>query len=627
MAYLEEPCGWRGDFQTLLETDSAYISGCLARFLTDRGSAQFHAWDSSVGILQRAARHCVNRLPDSKLFAAILEYELARDRGRRPDVVVLEDGRVVVIEFKEGGRIRRADLDQVRAYSRDLASYHSECHARTVVPVLVPTEYKGAPELRGGVHIVSPSDVGGLLLELARQSVLRPPDPVSWLRAEYAPLPGLTEAALELFHGRALPRIKRAESAKIPEVVARIADIANETRSAQKRSLVFLTGVPGSGKTLVGLQLVHHPGLGRLRNHGGDGPAAIFLSGNGPLVKVLQYVLKSKHFVQDLKGYLLQYETRTDTAPPEHVVVIDEAQRAWDAHRVAWKHKGQLGRRSEPELVLGLADRIPNWALVLALLGEGQEIHSGEEGGLGLWRDALASQGGGGWTVYGPDGVAPSFRDATDSFIMEPLLDLSASLRSHAALNWHRWVALLLDGRIEEARAMVGTLSGYDLYVCRGLDAAKRYVRRRYTDHLDRRFGLLASSCAENLRGFVLRLKEDRGRGDYDRWYEGRREGRGFCGSLVDAVSEFGCQGLELDYAIVCWGDDLSWAGGEWTQRGGKRPHGVKDRDRIRANAYRVLLTRGRDGTCIFVPPEPSHLMTGTFETLLSAGAVLLDGP
>jgi hypothetical protein len=309
--------------------------------------------------------------------------------------------------------------------------------------------------------------------------------------------------------------------------------------------------------------------------------------------------------------------------PPEHVIVFDEAQRAWDARRVQTKHKGALGAASEPELLAAIASRIPDWSMIVALVGEGQEIHVGEESGLASWRDALSSRPD--WQVIAPPRLAKAFHKFGERVHTERAFDLNTSLRSHVAGRVHEWVAKFLDGNLDAARAVVSDLDGWDLYVSRDVDAIRRYLRDRYAGLTDRRYGLLISSCAENCRGVARRIKEDGVNTGYGRWYDGgrtkhHRSGPNFCCSLRTAVSEFGCQGLELDFSVLCWGDDLSWDAGCWRQVDGKRRTGAKDRQRLRLNAYRVLLTRGRDGMCIYVPPEPATAMSAVYDACIAAG-------
>lgn len=613
-----EPCGWVGDFSDLIACDPTVLAARLARMLPQRGHDQFVAWDTSIAILRQTAARCVEALPAASDFAAILEYQLLRDT-RRPDVIVLENGTVVVIEFKEGAKPTTAGEDQVRCYARDLRHYHSSCHDRAIVPFLVPVRFRGAPREHKGVIVTPPDQLAAQIIALTPSSRLQRPDATAWIAGAYAPLPGIAQAARALFHREPLPRIKRADAAGIPEVLSRLLALAHDAQRERSRKLVILTGVPGSGKTLVGLQLVHAEVLDALVPEARRGSTpAVFLSGNDPLVDVLQTSLKSKDFVQSLKPFLDDYVTRRpDIAPPEHVIVFDEAQRAWDRKHVFRKHRGSFGERSEPELLLAIAERIPEWCLVLALCGEGQEIHVGEEGGLELWADAVRGRD---WTVHAPPHVTDALGRMNVSAHVEPRFQLDVTLRAHVAHALHRWIDLLLDGQLESARKAMSSIEGYDCYVTRDMDLARQYIRDRYAGQPDRRYGLLASSCALNLRHFVRRLKEDNVGARYGRWYEGQPRGPNYCCSLEIAVSEFGCQGLELDYALLCWADDFTWSGSGWEQREGKQRRGAKNPQRLRTNAYRVLLTRGRDGMCIFVPSDPRPLMDPVYDALVCAG-------
>lgn len=616
---MRQRCGWYGDFAALLRSNPTSLASHLADAFATRGHQQFEAWASSLGVLCAAATACVAALPPAADFAAILEYQLPRDE-RRPDAILLENGTVVVIEFKESESPTRAAEDQVRAYARDLRCYHSSCHDRRVVPILVPLGYRGPAYERDGVTVSPADELAAQILDLTPRGPLRRPDAAAWLDGRYDPLPGIAHAARALFHREPLPRIRRADAAGIPEVHARLLELARSTAAQSGRTLVLLSGAPGAGKTLVGLQLVHSAEVDALVRGDRGRAGAAFLSGNDPLVDVLQTALKSRDFVQPLKGFLVEYVGHPDRAPPEHVIVFDEAQRAWDERKVRHKHRGALGEDSEPELLLRVAERVPGWSLVVALLGEGQEIHRGEEGGLALWSEALRTRGQ--WQVVAPPGLAAPFFAEGARVTVDARLHLDTTLRAHDVGALHRWVGALLASDLASASAIAPELGGFDLYVTRDLDAARRYVRERYGGRSDRRWGLLASSCAENLRGELRRLKEDGVGASYGRWYEGTPRGANFCCSLETAVSEFGCQGLELDYAVVCWGDDLSWSERRWAQQGGKKRLGVKDYQRLRLNAYRVLLTRGRDGMCIYVPRSPD--LDGVEDALRAAGVAPL---
>jgi integrase len=257
-----------------------------------------------------------------------------------------------------------------------------------------------------------------------------------------------------LFDNEPLPRIKRAESALIPEVVDLILSICHEAARSHTRHVVLLTGVPGSGKTLVGLQVAHHRGLEDLRaprQGRNNGAPAVFLSGNGPLVQVLQDALGSTVFVAGMKKFVEYYLFKRATAQPStHVIVFDEAQRAWDAEHMATKHEHAI---SEPAALLRIGERIPEWTVLLALIGEGQEIHKGEEAGLAGWVDALRTTQHVRWTVHAPLHVAADFPANGWQVVTNPLLNLSTTLRSHVAadvqpekptISWEQ-INLMLD--------------------------------------------------------------------------------------------------------------------------------------------------------------------------------------
>jgi hypothetical protein len=292
----EAPYAWAGDVASFVATSDEELLGSLTRFARETGAAQLFAWHRSIGVLREQFQQC---LPDAAGFGLVLEFELPRSGGRRPDLILLENGTVLVVEFKNRVDVELADLDQVRNYARDLEDYHDGCRDRHLVPVLVPIGMTRASYEADGVHVVPPAELGRLVRDLSAHARGRKADVSAWTAAPYAPLPALVQAARLLFERQPLPRIRRAESNRIPETVARIESIVQDSIDRGLRSLVLLTGVPGSGKTLVGLQLVHSRHLA---------VPAVFLSGNGPLVQVLQYALGGgrarREFVQEL-GVLL----------------------------------------------------------------------------------------------------------------------------------------------------------------------------------------------------------------------------------------------------------------------------------------------------------------------------------
>lgn len=325
-----------------------------------------------IEVLRRTLAEVADRHPRAKHWEVIFEYELPRERGRRPDVVILTGSQVLVLEFKDAGSPQQAHLDQVAAYARDLREYHAVSHDKLVDPVLVLTLSAEPAHARDEVTVTGPDDLARVLLDLERRSPDEPIDATGWIDADYSPLPSLVTAARRIFDHEPLPHIRRAESAGIPQTLDYLSAVAEQARESGGLHLALVTGVPGSGKTLVGLQFVYQTHFGDW----GGRQQAVFLSGNGPLVQVLQYALKSRVFVQDVHGFLKSYGGSQSRVPEEHIWVYDEAQRAWDAAQVQEKRGHPT---SEPEDFLRIGARKRSWALMVGLIGEGQEIHVGEE--------------------------------------------------------------------------------------------------------------------------------------------------------------------------------------------------------------------------------------------------------
>lgn len=626
----QERCGWLSDYPTLRSTPAKAITLSLRDFLHETNPAQLKSWDETVPIVQRETAKTLTALAAASKFTAILEYELPREGGRRPDVISLQNGVVIVLEFKEHSSPLPPHLDQAGAYARDIKNYHEKSHALEVVPVLVPQAYIGQRQQINSVHVLPPAQLGDFLLEQALRNTGTVIDPEDWINSEYAPLPSLVRAARMLFNGEPLPRIKRAQSARVPEVVDLILSICHEAAATESRHLVILTGAPGSGKTLVGLQLAHNEKLEDLwvKRPGKQGGApAVFLSGNGPLVEVLQDALQNRAFVAGMKKFIDYYGfKRPNVIPSEHVLIFDEAQRAWDAHHMAAKHGTAI---SEPEKLLEIASRIPKWCVVVALVGEGQEIHKGEEAGLAGWQTALGKvqDDPAAWTIHGPPHALALFDAVPRQTQPTDLLNLSTSLRSHLASSIHEWVKRLLETDrtgLADLRRLASEMRavGFQTYATREIEAARSYARERYTGNLDARYGLLASRYAKNLRPigidntYHFQREEQLKVGP---WFNAEPANSLSCCALRRPATEFECQGLELDFPIVCWGDDLFWNTSHWHIPEDRR-RSVTDRNKVTRNAYRVLLTRGRDGMIIFVPPEPDLKLDSTYALLVGAG-------
>lgn len=633
--------GWDSDFGKFEAVHHSQILSSILRIYPDSSEEEKVSWRRNVPALQREVGEVVEVSTDAGMFTAILEYELPME-SRRADVVLLLHDGVAVVELKGKSVPSDADIDQAHAYARDLSCYHRDCHGRQVKAVLVPTRMKGKGRMERGVKVCSPDELDSLIARLGTRNLPESIDARSFLSADaYRPLPSLVRAARELFLKRRPPQLWRSV-ANTDRAVRAVREIASHACATGTRRLVLLTGVPGAGKTLVGLRLAHMPGLDDLA-HGNRGVPAVFLSGNGPLVEVLQYVLRSaggsgKTFVRPIREYVRRYAGKGALVPHEHVMIFDEAQRAHDRERVADVHKIDLsGARSEPEHFIEFAERVPKWSVVVGLIGSGQEIHVGEERGLGLWAEALLQNDRKNeWTVHGPPQMRRFFEGLP--FQASEDLSLDETIRSHFASRLHEFVGKLVKTPPEpcdELRRIADVLEeeGHDLRITRDLDHAKRYLRERYGNYPEARFGLMASSRDKDLVRFGVpndyqSTKQIR----FGPWYNDDEDAPGSmsCRHLRDCITEFGAQGLELDAVLLAWGADFVLENGRWSSAGarGYRKGGksrVHDPHQLRANAYRVLLTRGRDAHVVFVP-ECSYL-DETWKFLRVSGFRELAGP
>ena len=486
----------------------------------------------------------------------MFEYELPRERGRRPDLVVIAGGSIVVVEFKGYPDPSPAAVDQAADYARDLADYHEASHDHPVAAVLCLTSGSAPPTTIKDATVVSGQDLAtGIGMSLAALPKTAPsmrragwiPStrrfPPSWLRP-------VSSSSTRTFHTSAG---QRARESRRPSkcLIAWPSARSLPAKAISCWSLAF----PGAGKTLVGLQFVYESHFGE----SGDKQRAVFLSGNAPLVKVLQHTLKSRVFVQDVLGFLRTYGGTQGALPREHVWVFDEAQRAFDAEMAMEKRGEPI---SEPEDFLRLGEKLDSWALMVGLIGEGQEINRGEEAGIAQWNDALAAMDKP-WHVHCPPSLAPVFTNAAETTI-EERLSLDVTLRSHRAEEIHKWVALLLAGDLSECKPLAERLlsQGFELYVTRDLEAAKTYARERYAGAADARYGLLASSKARNLAGYGFTNEYQFTKNmRVGPWFADPPESAYSCCSFRDTATEFQCQGLELDMPIIGWGHDLWWAG------------------------------------------------------------------
>lgn len=603
--------GWLGTAEEFLATSRDQLVRSLRDFVNYEVNlptprSQVESWQNIYDTLSSVLHAWLSCNVNLRLVHLILEYCIPRERGRRVDLIVLINRDVDIIEFKGDSTIRAEYVTQLDSYRRDISEYHAFAQTMNVHATLV---------LSAGVHFpqrmrnLAVYDRSSFIANYPVQHLpaLAPAVPADqWVQGEYRPLPTLVAAARSVFHRSPLPEIKRAASTQLPRALSAIRNIVDAARRNKTRALIFVTGVPGSGKTLLGLKAAYDDygdATGSVRG--------ILLSGNGPLIDVLQHSLRSKIFVQDVHAFIKTYNARKRKRPTEQVIIFDEAQRAWDRDQVA---KRREGTASEPEDLLRIASGVGAWSVLVALLGTGQEIHVGEEAGLELWRMALAGVPNT-WNLYGPSHLAGHFPDQryqeTDD------LHLSVPMRSHTAEQLALWVDAVLDGQACEAARLAQEIMsrGYALLGCRDMQLLERYVRKRYEGDSSARYGFLQSSRTRILQMMGIDVPSVR-EFPAGLWYSEDPDCAFSCCQLRLGASEFTSQGLELNFGILVWGDDLVRKDGEWVTTNGTR--GALDPHRLRVNSYRVLMTRGRDGIGIYCDPE--LISNETWQFLCSCG-------
>lgn len=521
---------------------------------------QIAAWADCYDVLLHTLPAIQAQHPELIL---IFEYELPYEAGRRPDVILLSQEQVVILEFKMKYRVLRADVDQTAAYARDIREYHFESRNRKVTSLLVVTRINHTIELRGSVLVSSGDRLQEALLDTL-QAGTTAFDATAWMSSRYEPLPTNVEAAQMIMRKEALPHIRSADSAGIPQALQCLTGIATYAQEKGKYMLAFVTGVPGAGKTYLGLQYVYESLQAAEQVH------SVYLSGNGPLVKVLSSALGSNVFVKDLHKQIDEFVRYQAKDFYQNIIVFDEGQRAWTQERMAQRNSGR--QYSEAELMLQLAETRLPWCVLLVLIGEGQEIYKGESAGVDQWVTAV-SRAQRAWEIVAPSKLTASFEPLRTMCRLHARnqLDLNVSLRNHLAQDASTFMNHLISGEIDQAKLLAPSLqsAGYTMLVTQDLDAAKAYCTTRYMGQSSKRYGLLVSSKAEST--LMRRYGVDNSyeatsmrNMDIAAWYNDPPESPKSCCRFRHVVTEFSCQGLEVDLPILCWGPDMTWNGRAW---------------------------------------------------------------
>ena len=616
------------------------------------------AWEKQISILKDALANL-----DGTLY---FEYSIPR-MGRRVDAIVITSGIVFVIEFKVGqSEYLRGDIDQAYDYALDLKHFHEPSHECLLVPILVATEAKSlanqselevSPDHLARPLLCNKSNLGQVVKRCADQVAKQSSGLQNWIQGRYSPTPTIVEAAAALYGEHGVEDISRSDAGatNLKVTSSKVAEIIERSSRNSEKSICFVTGVPGAGKTLVGLDIATK------HNDPDETLYSVFLSGNGPLVAVLHEALardavriakgrgnnlrkkeaasKVKKFIQNVHHF--RDECLRDQRPPiEHVALFDEAQRAWNLAQTASFMKRKKGvpdfADSEPEFLISCLDRHPDWAVVVCLVGGGQEINTGEAG-IAAWIDAIEHRFPD-WKVY----MSPNLKDRefnVNTLTLQsidvtptPELHLAVSMRSFRSERVSELVKCVLDiDRDSAVECLTDCSPSYPIVLTRDMELAKDWLRSKARG--SERTGIVVSSQAERLRPQGIHVKAPM---NPVHWFLNDKDDVRSSYYLEDVATEFHIQGLEVDWSCVTWDADLRMTSDGWQHWSFSGNSWKRIRQEVRQkyllNAYRVLLTRARQGMIIVVPNgdprdhtrDPSFY-DPTFEYLRELGFVVID--
>ena len=638
----------------------------------DSVKEQKYAWSEEIEIMQHVL------FPWREENAEIIfEYSIPR-LGKRIDVVVLLRGIVFILEFKAGQHdYLQSDMEQVMDYALDLKNFHLDSHNRTIVPILIATEAMlSSQKLQFSVYddkiynplLTNQDNLGRLIEAVIEKEEALPSSSTEWNNwaiSRYSPTPTIIEAASSLYNNNTVKEITRHEAAgaALENTTQYVLKIIERSKERGEKSICFVTGVPGAGKTLVGLNVAIQQSIQAEKDPDGERNLAVYLSGNGPLVKVLTAALaKDKQeqerkkgnkyniteakrevsqFIQIIHRYrgnmlakiklpiennILEIDESKSIAHKtaghgevEHVAIFDEAQRSWDLEHIAgWLSRG--GSRggmkkianfpmSEAEFLIWSLDLRKDWAVIVCLVGGGQEINKGEAG-IGEWIKAVNNSFPD-WKVYiskhlkekeYAEGNVSEMISSNPNAMQVEELHLSVSMRSFRAENLSNFVHYLLERDINKAKETFESIKNkYPIYITRNLGKAKEWLKEHARG--SERYGIVVSSQAYRLKPLAIDVRLQP---DVEHWFLADKTDIRSSLFLEDVATEFDIQGLELDWTCLVWDGDFRYSDLGWdynTFKGSKWQKIRKiDAQKYQMNAYRVLLTRARQGMVICVP-------------------------
>ena len=627
---------YSNSIKNFIEDSSKSILGELATYHSNRtlSDLQKNAWLEQIEILKQQL----------KGYAGQVYFEFAIPRmGKRVDNIVIINDVAFIIEFKVGATsYDRVAIDQVVDYAIDLLNFHEGSHHIKLIPILVATNAGKVTIDYDDIilHKTSAKTNKFNLGELLKEFIDDDKDPINidwWENSTYKPTPTIVEAAQALYKKHDVKEITRSDSGAInlSETSECINSIILESKSISRKSICFVTGVPGAGKTLAGLNIAVE------RNKIDDNENAVFLSGNGPLVDVLRAALtrdaiksakedniriskgyaskKTNSFIQNIHHFR-DDNLQSDKKPIEKVVVFDEAQRAWTNHQVSkfMKSRKQIDNfdKSEPQFLIEVMNRHPDWCTIVCLVGGGQEINTGEAG-LEEWINSVKNYFTD-WNVHYSDAILKSDNylksDETKKWLIkngksEKGLHLAVSIRSFRSEQVSNFIHQLLDIKMSESQSLYSQIEkSYPIMITRDLSKAKAWLINNAKG--TERIGLLISSGAKRIRSVGIdsesSLRSNSGSDKIANWFLNDKQDVRSSYYLETAATEFVIQGLEIDWSCIAWGGNFYFANNEWNYQKfkGKKWQNINkeiDQEYLK-NAYRVLLTRARQGMVIFIP-------------------------
>lgn len=661
------------DFNSFVKADAFHILGCIHNAFHGQAlTTTDEAWLGEINILQDVLRPWMDEEAE-----IIFEYSIPR-LGKRIDVVLLLRGLIFCLEFKVGQKdALQADVEQVMDYAHDLKNFHRYSHDKTIVPILIPTKHLSCSgQFMASVYddnILNPLITGGNNLRETIGNVIEfthantPGSIPNWTISPYTPTPTIIEAARSLYENHSVEDITRHEADKVTTdaTIAQIIDVINRSKSRGEKSICFVTGVPGAGKTLVGLDVAvkqSYDDNGRFN----DDDGAVYLSGNGPLVAVLTEALARDNrdkcaqrgerknlsdsrrevnkFIQIIHRYrdnmLAKIKNpvvdgRLEIDPQkaiklrqsgygevEHVAIFDEAQRAWTHKRLAdyLKRGGTYGNKlkvpnfpiSEAAFLIWSLDQREDWATIVCLIGGGQEINTGEAG-ISEWIKAL-NELFPHWKIYisskltqaeYADGKVNELLQHNPNVNYSDRLHLGVSLRSFRAERLSSFVHSLLSFNPDASDLYQNVVNhGYPIVLTRDINKARSWLRQRARG--TQQTGILISKVSARFKPLAVHVLPQDENNTVHWFLEDKTDVRS-SNYLEEAATEIQVQGLEVDFACILWDADMRCDNGKWTfwKFNGKNrwiSENNKDTQKYMLNAYRVLLTRARQGIVICVP-------------------------